>query len=206
MHKLDKILALGFLQSLQVEVGTRELKKIERRLIKKYNTSLEESLQNNFELFDLVFREIYGAAADAMERTYLENSFNIIKKRTKKNITIEVNNSVIVDNIMEILGDYTLDEIFKNLQKTPMTILQLCQKINMSQPTVYRKIERLSKMGLITIQGYDKTVDDKKVPIYTTTFNSIQINLSNDYSKTILLNASYNKKKDSKILDTISRY
>ena len=72
-QNLDSDITQKRSESLRYNLGRRVMEQIEKRLMEKYNVTLEEGIAD-FSKIDLVLREFYGTGADGIEREIGRNA------------------------------------------------------------------------------------------------------------------------------------
>jgi hypothetical protein len=171
---LDRLLAKSLDATIRQNLGDRTIKKIENRLLEKYNITLEDSVRQ-FQKLDSVLREFFGPSADGLERKLLKNICEIKKEQNDDWIVFE--DVDITKVILESLGDDDKKSILSSTNGNDLIISQILEKCAIPQTSGYRKVNALINAGLLTPSGYVMTPDGKKVSKYRAIFDNAKIDI-----------------------------
>jgi hypothetical protein len=171
---LDRLLAKSLDATIRQNLGDRTIKKIENRLLEKYNLTLEDAVKQ-FQKLDSVLREFFGPSADGLERKLLKNICEIKKEQNDDWIVFE--DADITRVILESLGDDDKKSILSSTNGNDLIISQILEKCAIPQTSGYRKVNALINAGLLTPSGYVMTPDGKKVSKYRAIFDNAKIDI-----------------------------
>ena len=114
---LDNLLVPSLRKSIEENLGKETLHKIEQRLMERHGLGLIQAIKN-FNKFDSVLREFFGAGADGLEEKFLKNIIDeslIIAKILEKcqipqtsgyrKINFMINSGLLVANGHELSQD-----------------------------------------------------------------------------------------------------
>lgn len=179
------------------------MSKIESRLESKYQISLAESI-NQFQKFDLVLREIFGAGVDGLEKKFLESICKI--KESENNAKwISIEDEMIKKIILEAYGDEDSIKIMNQINHESNTIPNILNHSKIPQTSGYRKINNLINSGLLIEDGILISKDKKRISKYRTLFDSVRINIVKN-KLTIDIQLEKNSLKESEIIQTVFNF
>lgn len=179
------------------------MSKIENRLESKYGISLIESMEQ-FQKFDAVLREIFGAGADGLEKKFLK-SICKIKESENKDSWFSIEDEMIKKTILETYGDDDNVKILDYSNQKAKTISDILNHYKFPQTSGYRKINNLINSGLLIEDGQIISADKKRISKYRSLFNSVRINIiKNKINIDIQLNK--NNQHESAIMQVIFNF
>jgi len=171
----DRLIASSLEKIITENLGDKTMSKIEHRLESKYGISLTESIEQ-FQKFDVILREFFGAGADGLEKKFLE-SICKVKKSENKNIWFSIEDETTKKIILETYGDEDNVKILNYVNQESNTISDILNHYKFPQTSGYRKINNLIDTGLLIEDGYVMSIDKKKVSTYHALFDSIRIDI-----------------------------
>lgn len=174
MSGLDRLLAKSLDATIRQNLGDRTIKKIENRLLEKYNITLEDAVKQ-FQKLDSVLREFFGPSADGLERKLLKNICELKKEQNDDWIVFE--DADITQVILKSFGDDDKKSILSITNGNDLIISQILEKCAIPQTSGYRKVNALINAGLLTPSGYVMTPDGKKVSKYRAIFDNAKIDI-----------------------------
>jgi hypothetical protein len=171
----DLLVALSLEKIITKNLGDKTMLKIVHRLESKYGISLLESIEQ-FQKFDVILREFFGAGADGLEKKFLE-SICKVKKSETKNMWCSIEDEITKKIILEMYGDEDNIKILNYTNQESSTISGILNHHKFPQTSGYRKINNLIDAGLLIEDGYVMSIDKKKVSTYHALFNSVRIDI-----------------------------
>jgi predicted transcriptional regulator len=81
--------------------------------------------------------------------------------------------------LADLLGDECARTILVEAKKEPRSAAELSNRAGVSEPTVYRRLERLREYDLVT-EDIQPVTDGKNYKLYRTELNGIELDLSED--------------------------
>ncbi|MBB6645758.1 ArsR/SmtB family transcription factor [Halobellus ruber] len=83
------------------------------------------------------------------------------------------------DALADLLGDECARTILVEAKKEPRSAAELSNRAGVSEPTVYRRLERLREYDLVT-EEIQPVTDGKNYKLYRTELDGIELDLSED--------------------------
>ena len=83
------------------------------------------------------------------------------------------------DALADLLGDECARTILVEAKKEPRSAAELSNRAGVSEPTVYRRLERLREYDLVT-EDIQPVTDGKNYKLYRTELDGIELDLSED--------------------------
>ena len=80
---------------------------------------------------------------------------------------------------IDVIGDSTTREILATLNVESFSVKELAEELDLSQPTVYRRLEQLEEHDLVTKRSIISS-DGNHYNLYDCNFKSVVITLQND--------------------------
>jgi len=182
MPTLDSMLARYIHDSLRENLGKKQVKEIEEELYSWYKIDLEESMMQ-FDALDRVLVNMYGKrGALALEKQFVLPVIETSTGTNSKNmVTFSLNDADLTDEMFAVIKDDSSMKIINMLKEKPMTAQQIMihksLKDDYSEKTIYRKIGELSDIGCIGISGHTKSDDNRRVRIYESVFDAIDLRI-----------------------------
>jgi len=176
MVGVDNLLVKSVGTVIRDNLSEKTLQKIENRLFEKYGITVTQSLED-FQKFDTVLREFFGAGADGLERKIFENVCTMEKSKEVGQRWITIEDQLLTQIILEAFGDDDKKKILTTLTNEPLIISEVLEKCNLPQTSGYRKVNALIDDGMLTVRGQIITNDGKKVNKYVSVFENIKINI-----------------------------
>ena len=81
--------------------------------------------------------------------------------------------------LADLLGDECARTILVEAKKEPRSAAELSDRAGVSEPTVYRRLERLREYDLVT-EDIQPVTDGKNYKLYRTELDGIELDLSED--------------------------
>lgn len=152
MGGLDLFLSDLLRNEIESFLGKKTINKIEKRLFEKYGLTLRESMED-FEKFDDVLCEIFGAGSKGVIRSILSDLCNLKKSKGRKDSLVTLHDPNLTEKILEMLGDKDYRKILDLLIDKSLTSYEILDKVEIPQASAYRKIEALVDSGLLVENG-----------------------------------------------------
>ncbi|MCV0366013.1 MAG: winged helix-turn-helix domain-containing protein [Nitrosopumilus sp.] len=152
MGGLDLLLSDLLRNGIESFLGRKAIDKIEKRLFEKYGLTLRESMED-FEKFNDVLYEIFGAGSKGMIHSVLSNLCNLKKSKGRKDSLVILHNPNLTEKILGILGDRYYRKILDLLIDKSLTAYEILDRVEIPQASAYRKMEVLIESGLLVEDG-----------------------------------------------------
>ncbi|KKM73810.1 hypothetical protein LCGC14_1406690 [marine sediment metagenome] len=198
---MDNFLVPSLRKTIEENLGKKTLNKIEERLIERHGMSLVPAIKD-FNKFDSVLREFFGAGADGLETKFLQNLVKLEKAKNTNAEWITIQEQELARIILESFGDHDEKAILNSVLDKPRIIADILKNCKIPQTSGYRKINSLIDVGLLIPNGQSITPDGKKVTKYETLFRNISIEIEKNHVK-IKVQMKKNTIKNSSILQVI---
>ncbi len=198
---MDNFLVPSLRKTIEENLGKKTLNKIEERLIERHGMSLVPAIKD-FNKFDSVLREFFGAGADGLETKFLQN---LVKLEKTKNTNVEwitIQEQELARIILESFGDHDKNAILNSVLDKPRIVADILKNCKIPQTSGYRKINSLIAVGILIPSGQSITPDGKKVIKYETLFRNISIEIEKNFVKA-KVQMKKNTIKNSSILQVI---
>ena len=197
----DNLLVLSMKKSIEENLGKNTFNRIEQRLVERYGIGLAQSIKD-FNKFDIVLREFFGAGADGLEQEFLQKIVDIEKSKQTDSNWIHMKDPELSRVFLESFADQDKKAILGSVMDVPLIIAQILETCNIPQTSGYRKINYLINHGLLVANGFELAHDGKKVKKYETIFDNVKVDIvKNDIAvKVQLKNTLLN---ESSILQTV---
>jgi hypothetical protein len=176
-------------------LGKDTLNKIEERLMERHGLGLVQAIKN-FQKFDSVLREFFGAGADGLEQKFLQKIVEVEQSKHTVSNWIHMKDPELSKVFLESFADQDKKAILGSVMDMPLIIAQILETCNIPQTSGYRKINYLINHGLLVANGFELAHDGKKVKKYETIFDNVKVDIvKNDIAvkvqlKNTLLNNS----------------
>jgi len=177
------------------------IKKSEEQLIERHGMSLVPAIKD-FNKFDSVLREFFGAGADRLETKFLQN---LVKLEKAKNTHVEwiiIHEQELARIILESFGDHDKRAILNSVLDKSRIVADILKNCKIPQTSGYRKINSLISDGLLIPNGHSITSDGKRVIKYETLFRNINIEIEKNSVK-VKVQMKKNTIENSSILQVI---
>ena len=198
---LDNLLVPSLRKSIEENLGKETLNKIEQRLMERHGLGLVQAIKN-FNKFDSVLREFFGAGADGLEQKFLQKIVDIEKSKPSESNWINMKDPELSKTFLESFADQDKKAILGSVMDVPLIIAKILEICNIPQTSGYRKINFLINTGLLVANGFELAHDGKKVKKYETIFDNVKVDIvKNDVTVKVQLKNSLIK--ESSILQTI---
>ena len=198
---MDNFLVPSLRKTIEENLGKKTLNKIEERLIERHGMSLVPAIKD-FNKFDSVLREFFGAGADGLETKFLQNLVKLEKTKNTHVEWITIHEQELARIILESFGDHDKRAILNSVLDNPLIVADILKNCKIPQTSGYRKINSLIDVGLLIPNGQSITPDGKKVTKYETLFRNISIEIEKNHVK-IKVQMKKNTIKNSSILQVI---
>ena len=201
---LDNLLVPSLRKSIEENLGKDTLNKIEQRLMERHGLGLVQAIKN-FNKFDSVLREFFGAGADGLEQKFLQKIVSIEKTKQTESNWIQMKDPELSKIFLESFADQDKKAILGAVMDDPLIIAKILESCKIPQTSGYRKINFLINNGLLVANGFELAHDGKKVKKYEAIFDNVKVDIvKNDIAvKVQLKNTLLN---DSSILQTVQIY
>lgn len=198
---LDNLLVPSLRKSIEENLGKETLNKIEQRLMERHGLGLVQAIKN-FNKFDSVLREFFGAGADGLEQKFLQKIVDIEKSKPSESSWINMKDPELSKTFLESFADQDKKAILGSVMDVPLIIAKILEICNIPQTSGYRKINFLINSGLLVTNGFELAHDGKKVKKYETIFDNVKVDIiKNDMTVKVQLKKSLIN--DSSILQTV---
>ena len=198
---LDNLLVPSLRKSIEENLGKETLNKIEQRLMERHGLGLVQAIKN-FNKFDSVLREFFGAGADGLEQKFLKNIVNVDKSKSSESNWIHIKDPDLSKVFLESFADQDKKAILGSVMDDSLIIAKILESCKIPQTSGYRKINSLIDSGLLVTNGFEFAHDGKKVKKYETIFDNVKVDIvKNDVAVKIQLKKSL--LSDSAILQTV---
>jgi len=198
---MDNFLVPSLRKTIEENLGKKTLNKIEERLIERHGMSLVPAIKD-FNKFDSVLREFFGAGADGLETKFLQNLVKLEKTKNTNAEWITIQEQELATIILESFGDHDKKAILNSVLDKPRIVADILKNCKIPQTSGYRKINSLIGVGLLIPNGQSLTPDGKKVIKYETLFTNISIEIEKNFVK-VKVQMKENTIKNSSILQVI---
>ena len=198
---LDNLLVPSLRKSIEENLGIETLHKIEERLMERHGLGLVQAIKN-FNKFDSVLREFFGAGADGLEQKFLQKIVNIEKSKQSESNWILMKDPELSRIFLESFADQDKKSILGSVMDEPLIIAKILEACKIPQTSGYRKINFLIDNGLLVANGFELAHDGKKIKKYETIFDNVKVDIvKNDIAVKVQLKKSL--LTESSILQTI---
>jgi hypothetical protein len=172
---LDNLLVPSLRKSIEENLGKETLHKIEQRLMERHGLGLVQSIKN-FNKFDSVLREFFGAGADGLEQKFLKNIVDIEKSKASDD-WLQIKDTELSEIFLESLADQDKKAIISAVMDESLIIAKILEKCQIPQTSGYRKINLMINSGLLVANGFELSQDGKKIKKYETIFNNVKVDI-----------------------------
>lgn len=198
---LDNLLVPSLRKSIEENLGKETLNKIEERLMERHGLGLVQAIKN-FNKFDSVLREFFGAGADGLEQKFLQKIVDIESSKQSASNWISIKDPELSKVFLESFADPDKKLILDSVMDESLIIAKILETCNVPQTSGYRKINFLINGGLLVSNGYELAHDGKKVKKYETIFDNVKVDIvKNNISVRVQLKKSL--LSESSILQTV---
>ena len=198
---LDILLVPSLRKSIEENLGKETLNKIEQRLMERHGLGLVQAIKN-FNKFDSVLREFFGAGADGLEAKFLKNIVDIEKTKRSESNWIHIKDPELSKTFLESFADPDKKAIIGSVMNTPLIIAKILESCNIPQTSGYRKINLLINSGLLVSNGFELSSDGKKVKKYETIFDNVKMDIVKN-NVAVKIQLKKNLLNESSILQTV---
>jgi len=198
---LDNLLVPSLRKSIEENLGKETLNKIEQRLMERHGLGLVQAIKN-FNKFDSVLREFFGAVADGLEQKFLQKIVSIEKTKQTESNWIQMKDPELSKIFLESFADQDKKAILGAVMDDPLIIAKILESCKIPQTSGYRKINFLINNGLLVANGFELAHDGKKVKKYETIFDNVKVDIvKNEIDVKVQLKKSL--LSESSILQTV---
>jgi hypothetical protein len=198
---LDNLLVPSLRKSIEENLGKETLNKIEERLMERHGLGLVQAIKN-FNKFDSVLREFFGAGADGLEQKFLQKVVDIEKSKQSDSNWIHMKDPELSKIFLESFADQDKKAILGSVMDGSLIIAKILESCEIPQTSGYRKINFLIDNGLLVANGFELAQDGKKVKKYETIFDNVKVDIiKNNIAVKVQLKKSL--LNESSILQTI---
>ncbi len=189
MNSLDRIVAKGVKTVLEKDLGKVTYRKIEKEVFDMYGISILEAV-SDFPKFDLVLRKFFGRHTSNIESKIFKKIL-AVNDETKNESIIRIKDPHVAKNVFQAYGDPAKKIILDLLLHETKSIPEAIAKSKLPKASTYNRIRELIQDGLLTMVGFTKASDGRKVNEYATTFSKTIFEIQDE---NILINANVQKK------------
>ena len=189
MNSLDRIVAKGVKTVLEKDLGKVTYRKIEKEVFDVYGISILEAV-SDFPKLDLVLRKFFGKHTSNIESKIFKKIL-AINNDTKNESVIRIKDPHVAKNIFQAYGDPAKKIILDLLLHEARSIPEAIAKSKLPKASTYNRIRELIQDGLLTMVGFTKASDGRKVNEYATTFSKTVFEMQDE---NISINANVQKK------------
>ena len=189
MNSLDRIVAKGVKMVLEKDLGKVTYRKIEKEVFDMYGISILEAV-SDFPKFDLVLRKFFGKHTSNIESKIFKKIL-AVNDETKNESIIRIKDPHIAKNVFQAYGDPAKKIILDLLLHETKSIPEAIAKSKLPKASTYNRIRELIQDGLLTMVGFTKASDGRKVNEYATTFSKTIFEIQDE---NISINANVQKK------------
>ena len=187
---LDNLLVPSLRKSIEENLGKETLNKIEERLMERHGLGLVQAIKN-FNKFDSVLREFFGAGADGLEQKFLQKVVDIEKSKQSDSNWIHMKDPELSKIFLESFADQDKKAILGSVMDGSLIIAKILETCKIPQTSGYRKINFLINSGLLVANGFELAQDGKKVKKYETIFDNVKVDIiKNDIAVKVQLKRS----------------
>jgi len=198
---LDNLLVPSLRKSIEENLGKETLNKIEQRLMERHGLGLVQAIKN-FNKFDSVLREFFGAGADGLEQKFLQKIVSIEKTKQTESNWIQMKDPELSKIFLESFADQDKKAILGAVMDDPLIIAKILESCKIPQTSGYRKINFLINNGLLVANGFELAHDGKKVKKYEAIFDNVKVDIvKNEIDVKVQLKKSL--LSESSILQTV---
>ena len=198
---LDNLLVPSLRKSIEENLGKATLNKIEDRLMERHGLGLVQAIKN-FNKFDSVLREFFGAGADGLEQKFLQKIVDVESSKQSASNWISMKDPELSKIFLESFADQDKKAILGSVMDESLIIAKILESCNIPQTSGYRKINFLINNGLLVSNGFELAHDGKKVKKYETIFDNVKVDIvKNDVAVKVQLKKSL--LAESSILQTV---
>jgi len=198
---LDNLLVPSLRKSIEENLGKETLNKIEDRLMERHGLGLVQAIKD-FNKFDSVLREFFGAGADGLEQKFLQKIVEIESSKQSSSNWISMKDPELSKVFLESFADQDKKAILGSVMDDPLIIAKILENCKIPQTSGYRKINFLINNGLLVSNGFELAQDGKKVKKYETIFDNVKVDIvKNDVAVKVQLKKSL--LAESSILQTV---
>jgi hypothetical protein len=173
---LDILLIPSLRKSIEENLGKTTLNKIEQRLMERHGLGLVQAIKN-FNKFDSVLREFFGAGADGLEQKFLHQIVTVEKAKQTDSNWIQMKDPALSKLFLESFADPDKKAILGSVMDGPLIIAKILNSCGIPQTSGYRKINFLINNGLLISNGFELATDGKKVKKYETIFENVKVDI-----------------------------
>jgi len=173
---LDNLLVPSLRKSIEENLGKETLNKIEVRLMERHGLGLVQAIKN-FNKFDSVLREFFGAGADGLEQKFLQKIVAVESTKQSSSNWIAMKDPELSKVFLESFADQDKKVILGSVMDESLIIAKILETCNIPQTSGYRKINFLINNGLLVANGFELAQDGKKVKKYETIFDNVKVDI-----------------------------
>jgi len=201
---LDNLLVPSLRKSIEENLGKETLNKIEERLMERHGLGLVQAIKN-FNKFDSVLREFFGAGADGLEQKFLKTIVDVEKSKQSDSNWVHMKDPELSKIFLESFADQDKKAILGAVMDNSSIIAKILESCKIPQTSGYRKINFLINNGLLVANGFELAHDGKKVKKYETIFDNVKVDIiKNNIAVKVQLKKTL--LNESSILQTVQIY
>ena len=172
---IDNLLVPSLRKQIEENIGAEKLEEIEKRLIERHGLNMVQAIKDFYKL-DSVLREFFGANADEIETKSLLNVIGL-EKSEKKEEWVTIQDQELSKIFLEMLGDEDKKTILGTVLNKPMIVADILKESKIPQTSGYRKINSMISNGILVVNGFELSNDNKKIKKYETVFQNIKMDI-----------------------------
>jgi hypothetical protein len=172
--------------------------------MERHGLGLVQAIKN-FNKFDSVLREFFGAGADGLEQKFLQKVVDIEKSKQSDSNWIHMKDPELSKIFLESFADQDKKAILGSVMDGSLIIAKILESCEIPQTSGYRKINFLIDNGLLVANGFELAQDGKKVKKYETIFDNVKVDIIKN-NIAIKVQLKKNLLNESSILQTIQIY
>ena len=173
---LDNLLVPSLRKSIEENLGKDTLNKIEARLMERHGLGLVQAIKN-FNKFDSVLREFFGAGADGLEQKFLKKIVEVENTKQTDSSWIFMKDPELSKVFLESFADQDKKAILGSVMDESLIIAKILDNCKIPQTSGYRKINFLIDNGLLVSNGVELSQDGKKIKKYETIFDNVKVDI-----------------------------
>jgi len=173
---LDNLLVPSLRKSIEENLGKSTLNKIEERLMERHGLGLVQAIKN-FNKFDSVLREFFGAGADGLEQKFLKKIVEVENIKQTDSSWIFMKDPELSKVFLESFADQDKKAILGSVMDESLIIAKILDNCKIPQTSGYRKINFLIDNGLLVSNGVELSQDGKKIKKYETIFDNVKVDI-----------------------------
>jgi hypothetical protein len=169
--------------------------------MERHGLGLVQAIKN-FNKFDSVLREFFGAGADGLEQKFLKNIVDIEKSKLSSPDWLQIKDAELSKIFLESFADQDKKAIISAVMDESLIISKILEKCQIPQTSGYRKINLMINSGLLVANGFEEASDGKKIKKYETIFNNVKVDLVKSHIA-VKIQLKHSLLRESSIFQTV---